>query len=159
MKKNIIILIFLLLFTWAANAAWARDVAIIVNKNNPTNNLSHRDLTKIFKLEKQFWSQGDKIYLIMRSTGNTQLNVILSKVFGMKDYHELKTHWLGLIFREELDSFPQKINSDEATIRFVNQVPNAITFITASGVDERVKVISIDGKFPGDVGYILNTDF
>ena len=156
MKKSLVLLSVML---WAAtcgvNKSFASDVAVVVNANNPIMELSFRDLEKIFKLDKKYWENGNKIYFIMQEAENLPTKILLSKVYQMQNYHDLKTYWLGMIFREELSSFPQVLSSDEAIKRFIIQAPNAIGFINASSIDTRVKVLRIDGKLPGDAGYPL----
>jgi hypothetical protein len=40
-------------------------------------------------------------------------------------------------------------------IDLVNRIPGAITFIDASEINTRLKVIRIDGHLPGERGYAL----
>lgn len=137
-----------------ARAAHA-EVAVVVNKENPADNLSLRELVKIFKQEKQHWGTGKPVYLLLREAGSSEMATMLRVVYGMREDHELKTYWLGMMFREEIASFPQVLSSNEAVKRFVSQAPNAIGVIDAASVDDRVKVLQVEGKLPGEPGYLL----
>lgn len=161
MKMNPIALVMLgvLLAPGPSHGAFAGEVAIVVNKENPSEGVSFRELVKIFKQEKQFWESGKKVYLLMRETGAPEKAVILRKLYTMKDDEELKKFWLEKVFRNEIASFPKTLSSDEAIKRFVRQVPNAIGFIDAASVDDRVKTLRIDGKLPGEAGYALTDNF
>ena len=154
-RKASIFLITALVWSVIYSVSLANDVAIIVNKENTLDALSMRELTNIFRLEKRYWENRDLIYFIMQESDNSATKIVISKVLSMHDYHELRTYWLQLIFREELSSFPQVLSSDEATRRFISQAPTSIGFIDAKFIDDRVKVLRIDGKLPGDKGYPL----
>ena len=154
MKMALTIVYLITLLLVSAVSATSGDIAIIVNKANPTDELSSTDLVKIFAQDKQYWENGKKVYLIMQEAGSLEKKVILKKIYKMGD-EELKRFWLAKMFREEIASFPKTLSSNEAVKRFISQVPNAIGFIDASFVDESVKVLRIDKKLPGEKGYVL----
>jgi len=155
MKIVILSTLFLTaVFPAADSSALAGDVAVIVNNDNPIEGIRSQELVKIFKIEKKYWDNGENIYLVLRETGSPEKSVILKKIYKTDD-PGLKTLWLSKIYREEMFSFPKTLNSNEAVIRFVRQVPNAIGFVDASVADARVKVLRIDGYLPGEKGYPL----
>ena len=148
--------VFVIAFcSMSPSLAYPGDLAIIVSKENLTNEISFQDLVKIFKQERQYWDEGRKIYLIMPETGNPEKAAVLRKIYKMED-QELKKFWIGKLFRQEISSFPKTLSSNESIKRFVNQVPNAIGIIDQAAVDNRVKVLRIDGKLPGESGYALS---
>ncbi|HZR46754.1 MAG TPA: hypothetical protein VFA47_08630 [Candidatus Manganitrophaceae bacterium] len=151
--KAISLLLFFLVLS-AAPRAVAGEVAVIVNRENPVDELAYDQLVKIFKQEKQHWSDGRPIYLIMQEAGSPEKELVLKRVFKM-DQEELKKFWLARIFRGEISSFPKTLGSNAAVRRFVGQVAVAIGFIDPSAADQSVKVLRIDGKLPGDKGYLL----
>lgn len=152
--KRYAMLVWLAVSLCAFASASAGEVAVIVNRSNPTETVSLQELVKIFKQEKQQWDHGMRIYLVMREAGAAEKQVILKKVYGMTD-EELKKFWLGKLFREEIGAFPQTVGSVEGMKRFVSQAPNAIGFIDASALDDSVKPLRIEGKLPGQSGYPL----
>ena len=154
MKRWSMVALLVVLSAVSPSLAYPGDVAIIVSKENRTNELSFRDLARIFKLEQQYWDSGRKIYLVMREAGAVEKETVLAKLYQMDDT-ELKKFWLGKLFRQEIASFPTTLSSDEAVKRFVSQVPNAIGFLDAAAVDDRVKVLRIEGKLPMENGYKL----
>ena len=154
MKTTFTALCLISLLLLSSALASPANIAIIVNKANPTDELSSTDLVKIFAQDKQYWENGKKVYLIMQEAGSLEKKVILKKIYKMGD-EELKRFWLAKMFREEIASFPKTLSSNEAVKRFISQVPNAIGFIDASFVDESVKVLRIDKKLPGEKGYVL----
>ena len=148
------VLTLCVLSAFPAAASQAANVVIVVNKQNPVNDLSHEKLVKIFKAEKQFWDDGQKIYLILRETGSPEKKTLLQTVYQM-DEVTLRKYWLTKIFRQEIPSFPKTLSSSEAVKRFVNQVPNAVGAIDARSMDDTVKALTIDGKSFHDEGYPL----
>jgi ABC-type phosphate transport system substrate-binding protein len=149
--------LLLVLFLFVSSEAYATDLAIVVNPENPVEELSLKDLGRIFRLEKQYWEGSSRIYLVLRESGSAEKGIALRKIYGMSD-EGLKKVWLDKVYREEIPSFPKVLNSNETVIRFVSQLPNAIGFIDASRLDRRVKVLRIDRRLPGEQGYPLSDD-
>ena len=56
--------------------AYGGDIAIVVNKENITDEISFEHLVNIFKQEKQFWKDGKKIYVIMQEVGSFEKEII-----------------------------------------------------------------------------------
>lgn len=137
--------------------AEAADLAVVVSPDNPIDDIQWKDLVKIFKLEKQYWRGREKVYLVLRESGSREKGVVLEKIYQTSD-EGLKKMWLAKMYREEITSFPRVLNSNEAVIRFVNQVPTAISVIDASHRDGRVKTLRINGALPGEEGYPLTVN-
>ncbi len=138
----------------APTPLWATEIAVIVHKDNPVQDISLDHLQEICRAEKQFWDGGEKIYLLLRESGSQEKTIMLKTVYRMEEM-ELKKFWLTKLFREEISSFPKTLGSNEAVKRFVAQVPNAIGFIDGQYVDDTVKVLTIDGKSFRSPGYPL----
>ncbi|MEW6682901.1 MAG: hypothetical protein AB1451_08255 [Nitrospirota bacterium] len=149
-----LVLILLLMAPVGADAA---DLAVVVSPDNPVDDIQWKDLVKIFKLEKQYWRGNEKVYLVLRESGSREKGVVLEKIYQTSD-EGLKKMWLAKMYREEITSFPRVLNSNEAVIRFVNQVPTAISVIDASYRDRRVKTLRINGSLPGEEGYPLKVN-
>lgn len=138
-----------------AASAGTGDVAIIVNKHNATTNVTGQDLVKLFKQETLQWKNHQRVYLLMMEEKTPEKELVLKRIYEMND-EALKKFWLGKLFRGEIESFPQTLGSGLSVQRFVSQVPNAIGFVDASIVDDTVNLLTVDGKRPGEPGYILN---
>ena len=112
---------------------------------------------KVFKQERRFWDHGGRIYLVLHQADSPEMAAVLQKVYGMTRDEDLQTLWVSMAFREELASFPQVFGSNEAVKRFVSRVTNAVGFIDASVANGSVKILRIDGKLPGESGYLLTS--
>ncbi len=130
------------------------EISIIVNKANPIVRISFNELVKIFKMERQSWKDGKKVYMIMQEAGSIEKDIVLKRIYKM-DHSSLKKFWMGRIFRGDISSFPIVLSSNDAVKMFVSQISNAIGFINSETLDSSVKALEIDGRFPGTDGYIL----
>jgi len=134
----------------------AGEVAVIVHPTNPETDVSFAELVQILKMERQHWAAGGRIYVVLQESGTSEKELVLKKLYRMKD-SELKQHYLGKLYRGEIASFPRIAHSNAAARRLVSQAPNAISFIDSASVDATVKVLRIDGKKPGEPGYVFGS--
>lgn len=138
----------------APATAHAADVAIVVNSRNPTSDVSAAELNRMLRLETRHWQSGGRIYLILLESGTREKNVLLRRLYRMDDA-ELRQYWLGKVYSGEIASYPRVVASAAAVKKIVSQAPNALGFIDAAEADASVKVLRIDGRRPGDSGYLL----
>jgi len=129
------------------------DFGVVVNKANPVEDLSLKEVEKIFKAEKLFWDHGKKIVLLLPEAGSPEKKVLLGLVYKVSD-EELKQFWLTKIFRNEIPLAPKVLSSNTAVIKFVEKVEGAIGLVRLNGpIENDVKIIRINGKLPGEPGY------
>lgn len=151
----VVVIVLFSSFSSFSATVFAGDLAIIVHNQNPIDNVSFKDLVRIFKQEKQYWEGDKRIYLVMQETGSSGKEIVLKKIYQMND-EELKKFWLTKLFRGEITSFPKTLSSIEAIKRLVTSVPNAIGFIDVFFADGSIKVLRIDGRLPGEESYKLS---
>jgi ABC-type phosphate transport system substrate-binding protein len=139
-----------------ASAAPARagDVAIIVNPAHPQAALTMKELERVFRLDQQRWRSGDKVELVLQVSASDKQALVQDRIYHMES-EELRKYWLGKVFRGELTSAPRAFSSDLSVRAFVAANTHAIGYIDSVLVDDTVKVLSIDGKRPGEKGYPL----
>lgn len=155
MKPPVIALSLAGLLASPAPRLAAADVAFVVHPDNPEGDVSSRELVRILRQEQQHWGTGGRIYLVFQGSGSPAREIVLRRVFRMDD-RELKQFWLGKLYRGEIASFPHVVHSDAAVKRIVGLAPRALGFVDASAVDRTVKVLRVDGKLPGQAGYLLS---
>lgn len=156
MRKGFLLVILsgLLLTLASPLLAAEHEVAVIVNPKNPVSNVSLKDLRKIFRLDQTFWPNGKKIRLLMLEQGTYEKQLVLERVYEMSDT-ELRQFWVRKITGLGSSSFPRAWSSSAAVKLVVHRYPSAIGYIDASQVDSSVKVLSIDGRKPGQSRYPL----
>lgn len=146
----------LLLVLSSAALGRAETVAIIVNQSSSVHDLSLRDLEKVLRVEKQFWDDGKKVYLVMQESGSSEKEIIREKLLRMSEA-DLKKLLLAKLFRGEITALPKTLSSRASVVKFVASIPNAIGYVDVSAADASVRVLKIDGKAPGEPGYQLTS--
>lgn len=131
------------------------SLAIIVNTQNPVNDLSLRELRKVFLGERGHWPNARRITLVMMEPGQPERKALLHEVCQMSE-SDFTHHFLNGVFTGELFASPKILASPVGVRKFVFNVPGAIGFLRASDVDSSVKVIRIDGHLPAEKDYPLH---
>ncbi|HEX9189985.1 MAG TPA: hypothetical protein VGB87_23110, partial [Vicinamibacteria bacterium] len=91
---------------------------------------------------------------LLPPSGTPQKNLLLKRVLKMTD-RELRSHYLGRLYAGELSEFPYIASSGEAARLFVAKAANALAVVRAGGAEPSVRTLAIDGRRPGDAGYLL----
>jgi ABC-type phosphate transport system substrate-binding protein len=129
-------------------------LAIIVHRANPVNDLTLRELRRIFMLDMQTWPQGRKITLVLREPGQLERRDAIRLICGMSEA-DYDRHVLFQTFRGQVGWGPRSIRSAAAMLRFVFNAPGAIGYVRADESDDSVKVLRIGGTSPSDPDYPL----
>lgn len=132
------------------------DVAVIVNPNNPVDNLTSSDLRKLFLGDKHVWPNKAPVKLLVGSPGSHDRMVML-KLVGMSD-SEYKQFWTAQIVRGEADAEPLMLPSFGMVKEAATVYPGAIAMVEAHNVKPGmfIKVVKVDGHLPGEPGYPLH---
>ena len=137
----------------AAQVATRTIVTVVVNQDNPVNNLSLAELRDILSGQRAYWSAGHPVSLIlMPSPGTPERQTVLSVVLGMNEA-SYKKHWVGRVFRAESASEPTTADSPDVVGRAVARIRGAIGLVAQAGPN--VRVVRINGALPGDAAYPL----
>lgn len=135
--------------------AAAAALAVIVHPDNPVRDVTFAELRAYFLLDRQFWSDGSRTVLYLRPATSDEMKVLHDKVYG-KDANELRAYWRGRLFRGEIPAKPASAPTAAAAIERVRADRAAFTVVLANELPESgVKVLTIDGRKPGDAGYSL----
>jgi len=137
-----------------AQGGTTADLAIIVHRSNPVDDLSRAELRRMFLLERQTWPRGRKVTVVLREKGQPERAEALQLICDLSDA-EYERHVLLQTFRGNVGWGPRSIRSASAMLRFVFNVPGAIGHVGADETDDSVKVLRIDGRLPGEPGYPL----
>ena len=136
------------------------DVAIVVNKENPVENFSLKQLTAVFEMTSKDWKNWKghkKIYLVLMESGEMEHDVMLKKVYRKSDT-ALTKFWKRLRFTQNGDPPKKRWKSSREVKIIVSRNLQTIGYINAEEADDSVKVIRIDGLLPGEEGYPLKRD-
>jgi ABC-type phosphate transport system substrate-binding protein len=143
-----------LLLSPCTGAAQNRDVAVVVNADNPVMAVSVVELRKIFLGQKQSWPGGLPIKLVVRTPGCHE-RLVLLRLLNMSE-SEYKQYWTGQVFRGEAYSEPVAVFSNGFQKEAVKVLPGAIALMDLQDAKSGVKLIKVDGHLPGEAGYPLH---
>jgi len=129
------------------------DVAVIVNRDVPINNLTISELRRIVLGDREFWPGGLRITLLMRAPVAHERDVVLG-IYRMSEA-QFRQHWIAKVFRAETAVGPRLVYSARDAVDRVNQSPGALAFLDTPSVSSDLKVVKIDGHLPGEPGYPL----
>jgi phosphate transport system substrate-binding protein len=133
------------------------NLAIIVNTSNPVDDLSLRELRKVFLGERAHWPNARRITLVMMETGQPERRALIREVCQMNE-SDFTRHFLNGVFTGEVFASPKTLAGPVGVRKFVFNVPGAIGYVRASDVDATVKVIHVDGHLPSDKDYALHIE-
>lgn len=133
------------------HAQSAPRYAVVVNRENPIQNLTMADLRKIFLGEKRFWSGSKTIKVLIRTGGSPERQATLHALeMSELDY---KKHWLEKVNAGEADAPPAEVFSNGAIVSLVSGSLGAIAIVAVADVRDTVKVLRIEGQLPDQPGY------
>jgi phosphate transport system substrate-binding protein len=129
------------------------ELAIIVNKSNPNDNLSFSELREYFLAERSNWSSGGgRVRVVMLEPGEPERDAVLRLIYDMSE-KDFNSYFLGKKFRGEIQEEPRLRSSTSDMIKTISNLPGAIGYVRADEIDASVKVLRVDGLTPGDAGY------
>jgi hypothetical protein len=131
------------------------DVAVVVRPDVPADSLTLGEVRELLMGDRQFWTSGLRVYLLMRAPAARERDVILRVVYRMSEA-EFRRYWIERVFRAEVQSGPKIVYSNESATELVATIPGAVAFVDAAQVPKGLKVLRIDGHLPGEKGYPLH---
>lgn len=137
-----------------AFTAQAGDIAVVVHPGVKLDDVPFAELRKILLGDRQFWSAGQKVAIIVRSGAAPERSVLLDRVYQMND-SQYRQYWVGKVFKNEATAAPKAVSSNEAALELVGVTPGAVALVDVDDVPAGVKQLKVDGLKPGDKGYPL----
>lgn len=125
---------------------FAHHTAVVVNKDNPVENVSSAHLAKIVRGEVKKWPDGKNIVLILHkdSIGEAETLERLNKMSEVEWKAFLAAHKDEILF----------VDSDADVLKMVQSEPGAIGMVDVHSVDNSINVVHVDGKLPMEFGYL-----
>ncbi|MCH7676285.1 MAG: hypothetical protein E2O79_05730 [Caldithrix sp.] len=131
----------------------AGQVAIIVNKEAAVRDITKDELKSVYFGELQQWKDGDEIVLTDRKDNDVIAMKFYDDFLG-RNQRKVRKLWLRKVLRGEIRP-PESFNTDGGIIKFVAENKEAIGFVSAASVKNSVRVLSVNGKNPGNRAYEL----
>jgi hypothetical protein len=140
----------------AQEAVQATPIAVIVHEDVPVDEVSLPELRRIFRGERLFWAGDLTITLLAPPRGSRERQVLLGKVYERGSEAEYKRFWINKLFDKRGQTAPKVTGSSQMSAGLVREIPGAIALVPADRIPRGVKVLRIDGRSPGEVGYPLS---
>ncbi len=134
------------LVTFVFPACFAHHLAVVVNKDNPVQNVTSAQLAKMCKGDVKKWPDGKEVVLVLHASSPGEL-VTLEHLNRMSSA-EVKT-----MLANHKD-FIRTVASDADVIGAVSSIPGAFGFVEEHSLNDHVTVIRVDGKLPLESGYL-----
>lgn len=138
----------------ASFPAAAKDLAVVVNKNNETKTVTSAELTKLLKSTTKKWSNGQDVIVVLRDPSSPQMRVVLQKLFGMSA-EQVKALTASANQGRSTPSFVMA-DSDDLVLKMVSSTAGAIGLTDVYAINSSVNVVKVDGKMPLEPGYLLH---
>jgi ABC-type phosphate transport system substrate-binding protein len=129
-------------------------LAIVVNPNNPTTDVTMSQLRAMFLGERKWWSNRHRVVLAGMRRNTPEWQTVRRVIYKM-DRRELDHYFLYQSFKGESPSLPSTMPAPADVKKFVVSNPGALGYLRASDVDSSVRVVRVNGLLPGDDGYPL----
>jgi hypothetical protein len=152
--KLFLLIVILLLPPRAVHAAAPADIAVVVSREVPVDNISFAELKKLLLGDRQFWSSKIRVTLLIRTPVAHERDVVLNTL-RMSEF-QFGQYWIGKVFRAESSSAPKWVETNEMAAALINAIPGSMAFIESTKVPKNMKILRIDGLQPGEKGYPLN---
>jgi ABC-type phosphate transport system substrate-binding protein len=123
------------------------SISIIVNRDNPLNEVSLVDLRRTLLGDVTRWPDGKKITIAMREPGEPERDAVLRLVCRMTEA-DFTRYLLHAAYRGEAQSGIKQLETSTGIRRFVFNVPGAIGYVRSDEVDQTVKVLRVLGPVP-----------
>jgi ABC-type phosphate transport system substrate-binding protein len=126
----------------------AKQLAVVTDSGNETNNLTGAELTSLFTGHTRAWGDGKPVTIVVRDPSSSDMELVLRNVFKMSAAQAkafIQAHKSTIVLAD----------SDDAVLHFVSSNRGAIGIVDLYSLTKDVKVIKIDGKLPVEQGYLL----
>lgn len=144
--KTARLLILLISIAGMTVPCFGHHMAVVVSENNAVGNLTSAQLGKIFRVEMKKWPDGADIVLVLQrsSPGENITLQHLNKMSAAQLQAWSKQHKDELKFAD----------SDDDVLSIVHSTPGAVGLVDVRSVNDKVKVLHVDGKLPLEDGYL-----
>ena len=132
-------------------------VAVVVHKSCTMDSLSVAELRKMLLGDLRTWPDDRRIVLIEQPDESSVQQRMLRLLLGTNPAG-YKRQLLEEQFQGKDLPLIKILNGDDNAIKFVWNVPGAIALVatnSAAANSSRVKILRVDGKAPGESGYLL----
>jgi ABC-type phosphate transport system substrate-binding protein len=127
-------------------------IVVVVHKDNSMEDISAATLRKIYLGKITIFPNGKRVVLgEVDKSSETFYRILMNKT-----PMNIRKYWISVVFSGGMATPPVELKKSEEIREFIQNNPGAILFSTPAVVDSSMKILTIDGKSPGEPGYLLN---
>ncbi len=141
MKTYVSTLMLMAVLIFAATAAQADEVVLIVNPANPLSEMTLKNVKKIYLGKNKFFPGGGKVIPADQPEKSTVRKIFYEVMIG-KSASRLKAYWSKRIFTGK-GTPPIVKKGDEAMLAWVAEQPLALGYVYRNSVNDSVKVLNL----------------
>ncbi len=137
------------------------QVFVVVNSQNPINNITISQLKEYYLGEKEYWDvdgfENSTITLTDYTTDNELTQKFYKTILGISQ-STLRLVWMGKMLNGEIRNFPINKSNQLEIIKVISQNPYAIGFISDKSIinkNRQVKQLDIENFSYKDKSYPL----
>lgn len=135
------VVILPLLWASGPSAQEAPPFVIVVNKSNPITALPLTELQRVFRKQTRMWRHGEAMVPVDWDATSEIRQEFSRRVMG-RSVREMADFWVQQSITQGLAP-PSTQKSTRAILRFVANVPGAISYVPRGEADESVKMIDV----------------
>jgi phosphate transport system substrate-binding protein len=137
-----------------AALAGDEDLAVVVSKDSPINNLTKSQLRKLVLGEQESWPSGQKVTVVLNAPGTAERKGVLSLICRMTETDYVK-HAIHAKASGEAMAMRILAPSGAAARQIIGNDLGAVGFLRLSEVNDTVKILKVDGVGAGEKDYKL----
>ncbi len=126
-------------------------LAVVVSDSSTIPDISMNELERFYLGKTTMLPDGNEIVLLAYTPA---AELFYKKVLDMSTL-EVRRHWMKLVFEGEFATPPEEYRYADELKDMVCKKREAISFMPLSEVDSCMRILKLDGKIPGDEGYLL----
>lgn len=121
----------------------AGNIVVVVNSASTISKVTASELSKLF-MGKSKTVAGEKAVPINQDVESQPRADFSDKILG-RTVKKIVDYWKKRIFSGK-GKAPKEVSDDAKVIAYVSENPNALGYIAASNLTDKVKAIPVDGK-------------
>ena len=109
-RRLALVALVIVFATTGAVSQTPTDIAVVVNPSVAVDNLSVAELRRILLGDREFWSAGTRVTLLIRAPIARERDAVVRDVCQMTEA-QFRQHWIGKVFRADTPSGPKIVYS------------------------------------------------
>ena len=130
-----------------ADSAFAADIAVVVNKDNPVTVLSAQDVRRLYQGRQKLWDSGAQVVLLLPPLDSAALDALSKRILAVRGPGAVASYYLRAIFEGRLVAMPTRTEGPADAVAKVGRHRGAIVLLDRLHIPRggAVRIIDVDG--------------